>query len=103
MSHLKKDLSSENDERSDPELNSDKGKSNNELKCPVCSYVNNNVNEMEIHINRQHLDPVENNTADLNFSCPICEATFSDADALETHVNVKHMEVMTPMKVPHRT
>ena len=93
--------------------------------CPMCLYHCMSADDMEIHVNRAHLDALTpskpRGANDLNanprkqagkrfkpneaipstskaqYDCPICSKNFFNGTNLEKHVNTSHVDILSPM------
>ncbi len=85
------------------------------FECPICSMVTQSAEELEEHVNAQHLDvlsPVKGqNSCNLsvdslsrspsNLSCPVCGMEFADVQDLTTHVHGHFSADQTPGEIFH--
>ncbi|XP_069462741.1 zinc finger-containing ubiquitin peptidase 1 isoform X2 [Ambystoma mexicanum] len=85
-------FSKQQDSRSSPLLSSQLG--HGPLQCPFCSNEEDNVQDIELHVQTEHADLLKTPTKGIGlpcYECPFCQLVCSNCHILQEHVNL-HLE-----------
>jgi hypothetical protein len=76
-----------------------------ELSCPLCSFTSWDAVQLEVHVNRAHLDDlspaVQPVSSSSEHACPLCPVRFAGVAALQSHFTAAHAaDLSPPQKTP---